>query len=283
MSVLTVLVYKDGDDFASYLTRFERIAELLKVDKDAYAVRLGARLSGKAARIYTSLSPEIVADYHLLKKSLLKSFCKTPDGFRVDFRSGKIQPGETYEQFSIQLGRSFEQWLEASNIDFTYASLKDFMLLDQFISSLLPDLRTFIKERGVRPLAAAVQLADDWSSARHSYPRSPQSSSASKKTHKKDKASSDSGSPAAKVPAFTLKCHQCGEVGHIRPRCPKNPRAFKDAPSSSVNIGFCWEDRKVSNYCVAGTINGAWTSTIIRDAGCSSLIVSEEALPDVGT
>ncbi|XP_050704489.1 uncharacterized protein LOC126989931 [Eriocheir sinensis] len=103
--------------------------------------------------------------------SLLKSFCKTPDGFRVDFRSGKIQPGETYEQFSIQLGRSFEQ-------------------------------------------------------------------------------------------------------------CPKNPRAFKDAPSSSVNIGFCWEDRKVSNYCVAGTINGAWTSAIIRDAGCSSLIVSEEALPD---
>ncbi|XP_050703676.1 uncharacterized protein LOC126989161, partial [Eriocheir sinensis] len=213
--------------------------------------------------------------------SLLKSFCKTPDGFRVDFRSGKIQPGETYEQFSIQLGRSFEQWLEASNIDFTYASLKDFMLLDQFISSLLPDLRTFIKERGAA--GGRWQLADDWSSARHSYPRSPQSSSASKKTHKKDKASFDSGSPAAKVPAFTLKCHQCGEVGHIRPRCPKNPRAFKDAPSSSVNIGFCWEDRKVSNYCVAGTINGAWTSTIIRDAGCSSLIVSEEALPDVGT
>ena len=34
--------YQDGDDYASYLTRFERIAELLKVDKEAYAVRLGA-------------------------------------------------------------------------------------------------------------------------------------------------------------------------------------------------------------------------------------------------
>lgn len=32
--------YKDGGDFASYLTRFERIGELLKVDKEAYAVRL---------------------------------------------------------------------------------------------------------------------------------------------------------------------------------------------------------------------------------------------------
>ena len=117
--------YQDGDDFASYLTRFERIAELLKVDKEAYAVTLGALLSGKAARIYTSLSPAIVADYTLLKKSLLKSFCKTPDGFRMDFRLTKIQPGETFELFGIQLGRSFDQWLEACNIDPTYASLRD--------------------------------------------------------------------------------------------------------------------------------------------------------------
>lgn len=39
----------------------------------------------------------------------------------------------------------------------------------------------------------------------------------------------------------------------------------------------------MSNYCVAGTTEGAWTSTIIRDTGRSSLIVSEEALPDVDT
>lgn len=37
------------------------------------------------------------------------------------------------------------------------------------------------------------------------------------------------------------------------------------------------------NWCVAGTINGAWTSTSISDIGCFSLIVSEEALPDADT
>ena len=274
--------YQDGDDFASYLTRFERIAELLKVDKEAYAVTLGALLSGKAARIYTSLSPAIVADYTLLKKSLLKSFCKTPDGFRMDFRSTKIQPGETFEQFGIQLGRSFDQWLEACNIDPTYASLKDFTVLDQFISSLTPDLRIFIKERGVNTLAAAVQRADDWSSARHSYPRACQSLSTHKKSNKKE-TPSDSILQATKGPASVVKCHHCAEVGHIRPKCHKNPRAFKDEPSSTVKVGFYWETRQLSNYCVSGTINGAWTSTIIRDTGCSSLIVSEEALPDADT
>ena len=38
--------YKDGEDIASYITRFERIAALLKLDEDLYAVRLGALLSG---------------------------------------------------------------------------------------------------------------------------------------------------------------------------------------------------------------------------------------------
>lgn len=109
-------VYNNGDDFASYLTTFESIAKLLKVDKDIYVVRL-ALLSGTAARIYTSLSPEIIPDYNLLNKSQLRSFCKTPGGFRVHFRSSKIQPGETYQHFSIQLERFFEHWLEACNFD----------------------------------------------------------------------------------------------------------------------------------------------------------------------
>lgn len=77
-----LLPYEDRDDFLSYLTRFERIVEHLKINKEAYAVRLEVLLSGKATKISTSLSPEILADYALLKKSLLKSFCKPPDGFQ---------------------------------------------------------------------------------------------------------------------------------------------------------------------------------------------------------
>ena len=34
-------VYQDGEDIATYLTRFERVAELLQLDVGMYAVRLG--------------------------------------------------------------------------------------------------------------------------------------------------------------------------------------------------------------------------------------------------
>ena len=39
---------QDGEDINSYLNRFERVAELLNVRQDSYAVRLGSLLTGKA-------------------------------------------------------------------------------------------------------------------------------------------------------------------------------------------------------------------------------------------
>ena len=71
---------QDGEDITSYLSRFERVAELLDVDPASYAVRLGSLLTGKAAEMYTSLSADVTKDYKLLKKALLTGFNKTPDG-----------------------------------------------------------------------------------------------------------------------------------------------------------------------------------------------------------
>ena len=44
----TLPTFKDGEDIASYLTRFERVASLLGLSSDTYAVRLGSLLTGKA-------------------------------------------------------------------------------------------------------------------------------------------------------------------------------------------------------------------------------------------
>ena len=93
-------VYQDGEDIATYLTRFERVAELLQLDVGTYDVRLGCLLTGKAAELYVSLSPEITCDYQELKRSLLAGFQKTSDGYRLDFRNAKIREGENYTVFS---------------------------------------------------------------------------------------------------------------------------------------------------------------------------------------
>lgn len=59
--------YKDGEDIVSYLVRFERVTNLLKVNESSYAVHLASLLTGNAADIYNSLPLEITASFALLK------------------------------------------------------------------------------------------------------------------------------------------------------------------------------------------------------------------------
>ena len=123
-------LYRDGDDISSFLVRFERIAELLNLDRNSYAVRLGTLLTGKAVSIYASLPLDVIKSYDLLKNALLTGFNKTPESYRLQFRSLKISPGETYEQFCAHLGRCFDNWLTSHSIDKSFESLRDFIIYD---------------------------------------------------------------------------------------------------------------------------------------------------------
>ncbi|MPC71478.1 hypothetical protein E2C01_065756 [Portunus trituberculatus] len=110
----TLPVYQEGEDIATYLARLEIVAELLQLEPSMYAVRLGCLLTGKAANLYVSLSPETTKDYEALKMSLLTGSKKTSDGYRLDFCNAKIRDGENYSQFSVHLTRLFLSWLRLS-------------------------------------------------------------------------------------------------------------------------------------------------------------------------
>ena len=92
-------------------TRFERVAEMLVLPRDTFAVRLDCLLTRKAAELYMSLPSSTTEDFELLKQALLTGLSKTPDGYRVDLRSTKIKVGQNYHQFVIQLSRMFDSWV----------------------------------------------------------------------------------------------------------------------------------------------------------------------------
>lgn len=83
-------VHRDGDALAYISSELENCR--IAID---YAVKVVAVLLGKLATIFASLSAEIIIYYQLFQISLFKSLCKTLDESKVDFRSGKIRPGET--------------------------------------------------------------------------------------------------------------------------------------------------------------------------------------------
>ena len=92
--------YTEGEDIDLYLSRFERLAELLKIPKSEWPVRVGGLLSGKAVSIYTSLTVEIAKDYDRLKAALLNAFKKTYNTYRSEFKTSRVQPDQTFLQFS---------------------------------------------------------------------------------------------------------------------------------------------------------------------------------------
>ncbi|KAK3870389.1 hypothetical protein Pcinc_024382 [Petrolisthes cinctipes] len=241
-------VYKEGEDIDLYLLRFERAASLLKVDKDNYAMTLGILLRGKYADVYNNLPADVTKNYQLLRKALLKGFRVTSDMHRHNFRALKISAGENYEDFSALLGCLFDQWIDSYGIDHSFDSLRSYMILDQFLASLTPDVRVYIKEHNARTLEDAVALADKWSSSAHqnSHTRSSQSplrvkiSGAIPKTTDQPQTSR-SNSPQSRPSSFVkqdhskLICHGCGKRGHIRPHCPQRGRDNSPVCEDNLN------------------------------------------------
>ena len=255
----TLPVLKDGEDIATYLIRFERVASLLNLKRDTYAVRLGSLLTGKAVEIYTSLSPSITSNYDDLKKALLIGFSKTAQGYRQDFRNAKIRCGETYNQFSIHLGRLFDLWIDNIPVNHTYEDLRSFMINDQLISSFSPDLRMYIKEHNVMILNETIRLADNWVTAHNAYPKTSRPDQGKVTNYKSFTPLSDAKTKIATTGfhdrtavgshQFKGQCNGCGNYGPIKSRCPKNPLAFKNTNPSENQIGYCWDEKKSQQLC----------------------------------
>ena len=151
-------VYRDGDDITGFTTRFERIANLMAIPNDQLAIYYASLLTGKALNIYTALSVEITRNYQTLKAAMFEGFNKTSDTYRLEFRSMKIGPDETYSQFVTQLSRVLDRWINSKNVT-NFEELMNFFIIDQFLSSVSNDLRIFLKEQRIDSLTEMTSAA----------------------------------------------------------------------------------------------------------------------------
>ena len=264
--------YKDGEDMTSFLIRFERIATLLKWEKSRWAVQLGMLLQGRALQTFASLPPETTDDYDLLKDALLTAFKCNENQYRKLFRTARISPHENYSQFLASLTRHFDFWLNSMNVENNFESLKNAMIGDQFLSSLTPDVRMFIRERKPNEPSEMARLADNFASARNSYP----------KLKSKPKFETDPNSQSNdKNEIKQVKCYSCGLPGHKRSTCPKKPPYSQNPSYPRDKVQRAFNDPDPDGPMVTGSVNGVRVSTILRDTGCSCVIVSEDLLPNL--
>ena len=271
----------DNDDLVAYIIRFERLATANNWNSESWAMRLGSLLRGKYLKAYSSMSAEVTGNYETLKAALLFAFQMTPDSHRRNFRKARLESNESYAQFSANLARLLDYWIESLNIDKDFLALREFILMDQFLQACNPEVRVFVKKHTCKTVKDMSHYADIFATAHNKYPKSYKS----KDSLVKSDSSANGCTPAnscnshanSNIKYRNIKCHACGEMGHIKSNCKQNPKL--NIKSHSVN--FSLSDSFRSSNLACGTINGVNVSTILYDTGCDTIIVSEEVLPEV--
>ena len=150
----------EKDELGSYLLRFERYAENASWEKDTWAIKLSALLTGRAMDVYTRMSDADASDYDKLKKALLTRYNYTEDGYRKRFREATPETEETPDQFVIRLKNYLAKWLELSGSSpQNFDALVDLIVKEQFINACSEDLAMYLLERGPKDLVELTTWA----------------------------------------------------------------------------------------------------------------------------
>ncbi|KAM7304079.1 uncharacterized protein ISCGN_013979 [Ixodes scapularis] len=127
------------DDLDAYLQRFERTATGLGWPVEKWAATLGLCLTGEALTVVGRLTPEDALDYAKVKLALFQRFRYTKEGYRE---------------------RVLDRWLEIAGVEKTFESLRDIILVEQFLLTCSSKLTAFLRERDCQRLDDVAAKAD---------------------------------------------------------------------------------------------------------------------------
>ena len=99
--ILTKL--SEHEDIEAYLTTFERLMTIYKVEEMRWAVKLAPQLTGRVQQAYAAMSVEAAGDYAQVKQAILRRYDISEETYRQRFRGAKKKEGEAYVELSTRV------------------------------------------------------------------------------------------------------------------------------------------------------------------------------------
>ena len=81
--------YVEGDDVEAYLTTFERVMAVHRIDSSLWVVHLAPQLTGRAQQAYAALPAEKAGDYKEVRAAILRRYDVSPETYRQKFPSAR--------------------------------------------------------------------------------------------------------------------------------------------------------------------------------------------------
>ncbi|KAH7935036.1 hypothetical protein HPB52_003191 [Rhipicephalus sanguineus] len=170
-------------------------------------------LTGEALTVIGRLDSNAATDYDQLKATLLQRFRYTAEGYREKFRNARPEDNETAMQYAGRISGYFDHWIEMSQTDKSFDSLRDAMIGEQFLESCSMPLRVFLKERNCKTLDALAKNADCFIEAQHLTNMSKEKTLKEATVEHSDKAE------IPKTSRSTDQCFLCDKAGHRASEC----------------------------------------------------------------
>ena len=297
---------ENKDEIDVFIERFESFAEIEEWPQEDWSVNLSALLTGKALTIQSSLPKEHRRDYHRLKRALLKGYDLTEEGFRLKFRTAKIQHGETYLQFGNRLEQYFKKWVELSETDSEdVESLKDLILREQLLHGCSPEMKIHLRQQTDHSMSGFLGAAEVFRDARVDGRKVRQSpfegpNQESEEHCQKPTEVQQVPRPVIREAREPKKCFLCNRAGHIARDCRVRPHTYKAAGiraeaapgdreagrglwiahgKETVFSGMAMGEGDVDMPVREGMVNGVRVK-VLRDTGCSGAVVRESLVKD---
>ena len=261
--------------------------------EDLWALIAQSAFTGKAQIAYSSLSDEDSGNYTKVKEAVLAAYQLVPEAYRQKFRSWKKRPFQTFIEFAKQKEIKLDEWLHSEGAK-DFGSLRELLLLENFKNSIPREVRTHIEEFNIDNLEDAAKAADR-------FVLSHKTNFSKNNSVKEAGVGRGSGSLSPKKSAGQgrdIVCYGCGEIGHIKSKCPKPQKATKPAMlvdcckvSSAVTEGTDIVKNEDSiKDCFKGYISmgvvksnpsmeGGLKVTVLRDSGSCQSCILESSLP----
>ncbi|KAL2089330.1 hypothetical protein ACEWY4_014018 [Coilia grayii] len=110
------------------------------------------------------MDPYDAMDYYKVKDAILAKYEISAESYRARFRDPNIQPGETPREFYNRLKDLYQKWIRPA--ERTVEEIGEILILEQFLRSLSPEVRVWVKEHNPHTGLKAAELVDSFMAAR---------------------------------------------------------------------------------------------------------------------
>lgn len=292
----------ENDDVEHFLITFERIAAACQWPKSDWVFRLIPLLTGKARGAYVHMDVDDSLEYDNVKTAILKKYDINPETYRQRFRSLEVGRDESPKELYVRLKELYGKWIQPRGK--TIQQIGEIIILEQYLRMLSPELQVWVKERGPKSAAEAATLADVFVAAREkSQPwtnsawQAPRDTCRPTPPQYHQRSTPGVGKPQAREnqqvplrsPNKIPTCYLCGQEGHTKPVCPKNPSKLTQmcyvprqhtSNASGSNPSQKMTNVKINGKTLRALIDTGSTQTLVhRQYVPANIICTMEAIP----